>query len=276
MQDKEQNIKRRKKHRKMTNKIISALEYNYEKFNTIEKLQKKYILQLKQKQNVLIELKNKCSILKSLNTRKVLIGKIKDWNYYFSPSGISKVFKNEQTFRELGFKVHDECFDINEELYQISKIPRIKKNINKIDAKKKFDKFFKNNKLLKNEQKVEIKFKKGIILKTILFANNFDTSCSTLNNEVKSVKTRIYNNRIQIFFLNDINAIIDSFIISSVADSWKEKIYIEQMYDTIKSLIEKELKNRIKETENLKLFIQKLKEELPEYFILEVIENANT
>jgi hypothetical protein len=258
----------------MTNKIISALEQNYEKFDTIERLQKTYMSKLEEKEDVLNELKKRCSILKDLNTRKVLIGNIKGWSYSFSPSGISKVYKNIPTIRELGFKNHNEDFDINEELYEISKIPRVKRYINKIEAKRKFDKFFKYNKLLKNEPRVKIEFKKEVELKNIIFANNYDISC-TLNLKIKKVMMKIYNGRIQIIFLKENGIIADTLTISSISDSWKEKIYIEQMYNNIKVVIERELKNRIKETENLKLFIQMLKEELPEYFMLEVIENAN-
>ena len=253
---------------KNSSKIISAIGDNYEKFATIEKLYSDYIKVRKEKIVFLKELQKRCSILRDISGRRIHIGKIQSsiWNYFISPSGITKSNIPSDSYKELG---NEPNLEINEELYEISNIMNIKKHIKKREAKTKFEKFFKYRNLLKNEPDTIIDMKKIMCIKTSSSMQPW------VMKNVKTIKMKFEDNRRGVLeFYSELGR-LEMTINLDYSEGIKDKIYIEQMYCQISKLLTYQLKAKHKEVEKIKLFLAKLKEELPEYFMIEAIENAN-
>jgi len=255
---------------KNSSKIISAYEDNFDKFNTITENYGKFFQAILEKESVLKELqKISSSVFKNISTRKVCIGKIKNSNYvyFFSPSGINiAAHEDNHPLRKLGDGYG--TVDLNEELYQISHINGIKKLIKKED-KTKYDTFFKNRTLLKNEPSAIMEFKK--VLEIRVPSNKKPSNIVLIKNIIMKEDDHTY-----LECYSNIGALEFSinlvYLTSTESGGTKDKIYIEQMYSFINQLMIKNIKNKQTEIIKIKKFLSKLKESMPEYFMLEAIE----
>ena len=263
---------------KNSSKIISAIEDNYDKFTTIDKLYRDYLKARKDKTEVLKELQKRYSILKDISGRRIFIGKIGNtasstWCYFISPNGITKANSpsiQNQHFKDLG---GDIGIEISEELYEVSNLPGIKKHIKKREAKTKFEKFFKHRVLLKNEPSTIIVLKKPMTIRIPSMGQPSQIKT------IQRIDMKMEDNRRAILqFFSEYGRLETTINLEyfGYSEGLKDKVYIEQMYNQIRTLLEKEVKSKNLEVNKIKQFLAKLKEELPEYFMLEAIENANT
>lgn len=255
--------------------IARAIIENNKKFKIIDILYEEHKENCLKKQVIMDKIINIYEIgFKNFSRTKKLIGNLEGNPYYISRKGIMKHNRHrivENLFKGDGY----DTSELNDELVKIGKNSTHLKQHLKKGQKKIFSKFFKNYILLRNEKFILLKFPKPIKIYEIStgFSEPF------FMKEMDSIMINPNGGRYGDFdflFLKDGKIVIEiRFSRLRTSSGINEKIFIEQTFSYLRTLIKKEIKNREKEIKRLESFYSKAKTEFRDFLMLEVIEKDN-
>lgn len=276
-------VKEKQRQRQKNSSFIArAIIENNEKFKIIDELYQKHKELSKGKDIIMSKIFKIYGLsFKNFSKRKILLGSIKGKSYYGTRRGIvrpisarqSRANQTEDIIRSFASRIN--ITNIYQEIVDIglNKVS-FRKHMN-VTQKKIFNGFFKYSKYVREEPKVILKMKNPVKMIELIAGFSkpytfkvFDT-ISLMNNGIK---------RNEEF---DFNFIKDGQIVSTIrfsrlyiASGLNEKIFIEQTFCYLKTLLKKEIVNRQKEINRLNLFYSKIKMEFADYILLEKIEGS--
>lgn len=270
-------VEKQKRKLKNSSFIARAIIENNEKFKIISNLYQEHKELYKYKEEIMLKIMGVYNLgFKNFSRRKKPIGTLNHIPYYISSKGIVRpIFKNRLTEDLIKTLLHKEnsMIDLNDEIVNIGKNSSMfKQKMNK-HQKEIFNGFFKDYKLLRNEPKILLQFKRP--LKIYEINSGFDESY--LYKEIDAMTIESNKNKINPEF--DFNFFKEKKIILTIRfnrlyqiSGVNEKIYIEQTFNHLRTLLHKEIANRQKEIKRLMLFYQKIRKNYSNYLMLEVIE----
>ena len=265
---------------KNSEKIANAFLENNGKFILTSELYKKQRYLAGEKHKIIVDIiKIYFLAFKGLSSRRKSVATINGRLYSVSRRGVvRKVGKYGSNYDDITFKLPD--IDINQELMTIGENAKSFKKVLKKEKKDIFEGFFKNYPLLRNEDKIIIKFEPKQVIEVKGGFYKDDPLQKIEIDEIaleKNGRARMGEEEYDLNFYNKKQIIITiNFSKMFYTSGVVEKIYIEQMFTYIRELFEREIKNREKEIKRLRLFHSKIKTKFGDYLMLEVIEKDNT
>lgn len=274
-------VKEKQKQRQKNSSFIArAVIENNEKFKIIDQLYQKQKNLLITRDSLMSKILHIYNLgFKNFSRRKIILGNIKGKTYYASPKGIVRPLSPRQVrysqTEDLvkSFVSRATSSDLYKEIVDIGyNKNNLRKNMT-FQQRKIFNKFFKNYRLAKEEPRVILKLKKPvqIIELTAGFSKPYIIraidSVSLLNNGINRNADFDFN-----FSLNGAVVISIRFNRLYMATGINEKIFIEQTFCYLKTLLKKEIINRQKEIKRLNIFYSKVKRDFGDYILLDKIE----
>jgi hypothetical protein len=277
-------IEKQRQRQKNSSFIARAVIENNEKFQIIDSLYQEHKELIKQKDVAMTKILKiyNLSFKNFSKKKKIILGHLNGKYYYASPKGIVRPISPRQQRLKQTEDITKSFFsrlpsvNIYKEITEIGLNKEIlKTNMNPLQ-KKIFNGFFKHYKYLKEEPRVVLKIKNPakVIELTPGFAKPysfkvFDT-ISLINNKIGKNEEFDFN------FTKD-NQLVSTIRFSRLylASGINEKIFIEQTFCYIKTLLKKEIINRQKEIRRLNIFYMKIKKEFANYILLEKIEEGD-
>jgi hypothetical protein len=270
-------VKEKQRQRQKNSSFIArAIIENNEKFKIIDKLYQKHKELVKEKDLAMANVLKIYNLsFKNFSRRKILLGSIRGKSYYASFKGIVRPVSPRQTrynqTEDLirSFSLRAPITNVYQEIVEIGNNRELLKKHMNNSQRKIFGKFFKYSKYAKEEPKLILKMKNPV--KVIELTAGFATPYS-----FKAFDSVSLLNTGREF---DFNFALNGAVVTSVrfsrlylASGINEKIFIEQTFCYLKTLLKKENANREKEIKRLKIFYTKIKKEFADYIMLKAIE----
>ena len=273
---------KKSKRQKNSSFIARATIENNEKFEIIHELYQKHKNMITEKHAIMRDI---LSILNlgfiNLSRKKIFLGHIEGRPYYISTNGLSRSFYPNQirnNFTETFLKSITLNTSISVILKEIVDIGNNKdiflKKMNK-RQKRIFKKFFKYSNLAKEEPKIILKTKSPVKIIELIGGFSKPYTYKVFNNisltdyHIGSSKDYDFE-----FNMNKDNVILLRFSRLYLSSGINEKIFIEQTFNYMKTLLLKEINNREKELRRLKMFNSKIRNEFRDYLLLQKIEGG--
>jgi hypothetical protein len=271
-------VKEKQRQRQKNSSFIArAIIENNEKFKIMNELYQKHKELVKEKDLAMAKILKIYNLgFKNLSKRKILLGSIRGRSYFASPRGIVRPTSPRQTrynqTEDLAksFSVRAPITNIYQEIIDIGNNGELLKKHMNNSQKRVFSKFFKYSKYAKEEPKLILKMKNPV--KVIELTAGFATPYSFKTFDSVSLLSTGLKEFDFNFTLNGAVILSVRFSRLYLASGINEKIFIEQTFCYLKTLLKKENANREKEIKRLNTFYAKVKKEFADYIMLKAIE----
>lgn len=260
-----QDIPKNSSFMKNTQNIARAIIENNKKFKVIDELYRKHKDSFLKKEDIMSKIMNVYKLgFKGISKKKKPVGIINGIPYHISKNGIGRPSKYKGTadlYKAFIFKEQ-----ISEELFNIGQnLGYLKKSMNK-HQRKIFTDFFKDYKLLRDEPLVLLKWNK--VLRLLEINSGFSQPYNFRKIDSISFSSAGAGDFDFNFFKEGKIILNIRFSRLYLASGLNEKIYIEQTFSYITTLLKKEIKNREKEIKRLNTFYSRIKEKFRDFIML--------
>lgn len=277
-------VKEKQKQRQKNSSFIArAIIENSEKFRIIEKLYQKHKELIREKEVIMTNILKIYNLgFKNFSQTKILLGTIGDRTYYATLKGIVRPISNRQMknnlsedfIKSLETRTSMSITGIYKEFFDIGKNKEMLIKSMNYNQRKIFNGFFKYYRYAKQEPKVILKTKMPItVIESIpgfiqpYTYKTFDSLSLIDNTNEYNIKKFDF-----CFSMNETMVLSIRFDKLYLTNALNEKIFIEQTFCYLKTLLSKEIANRQKEIRRLNAFYTKIKHEFRNHILLEKIE----